>query len=98
MPPTIRLTWGVISDIDDTIIQTQTSSFCRLLMHTFLSHPEDIEGMPQLFAYITEVLANCQFWYISATPYNLLPYFRSPPNITAYSLGEIILPCKEHSV
>jgi phosphatidate phosphatase APP1 len=87
-------TWGLISDIDDTIIQTHSGSLFHLIIHTFFTHPKNVEGMPQLFTHIRVMFANPCFWYISASPYNLLPYFRSPPNIRAYPPGEIILPLR----
>lgn len=94
MASTVQPTWGIISDIDDTIMQTQTDSFFWLIINTFLTHPKNVEGMPELFTHIRVTLANPPLWYISASPYNLLPYFRSLPDITAYSAGEIILPSR----
>lgn len=88
-------TWGVISDVDDTIIQTQTDTFFRLLVHTFLTHPKIVTGMPELFDHIRVKLANPCFWYLSASPYNLLPYLRSPPDLGAYSAGRLILPSRK---
>jgi len=68
--------WAVISDIDDTIKETMTSSPLGILRTTFSDEPRPIEGMPQLYSYIKQKL-NTPFWYLSASPYNLYPFLRT---------------------
>ena len=68
--------WAVVSDIDDTIKKTLTSSPTGILRTTFAEEPEPIQGMPELYKHITQKLNNPPFWYLSASPYNLYPFLR----------------------
>lgn len=68
--------WAVISDIDDTIKKTMTSSPIGILRTTFVDEPEPIPGMPELYKNIKSTLNNPPFWYLSASPYNLYPFLR----------------------
>lgn len=68
--------WAVISDIDDTIKKTMTSSPTGILRTTFVDEPTPIVGMPELYKNIKESLNNPPFWYLSASPYNLYPFLR----------------------
>lgn len=68
--------WAVISDIDDTIKLTMTSSPKGILETTFAKPFTPIKGMPELYAQLKEKLANPPFWYLSASPYNLYPFLR----------------------
>ena len=68
--------WAVISDIDDTIKKTMTSSPLGILRTTFVEDPVPIGGMPELYAQIKKDLHNPPFWYLSASPYNLYPFLR----------------------
>ncbi|KAF2816108.1 actin filament organization protein-like protein App1-like protein [Mytilinidion resinicola] len=82
--------WAVISDIDDTIKKTLTSSAVGILKTTFAEEPEAIAGMPELYKHIVEKLDVPPFFYLSASPYNLYPFlhdFRS----TYYPPGTMIL-------
>jgi phosphatidate phosphatase APP1 len=69
--------WAVISDIDDTIKKTMTSSPLGILKTTFVDTPEPIAGMPELYSHIKATLDTPPFWYLSASPYNLYPFLRS---------------------
>jgi phosphatidate phosphatase APP1 len=69
--------WAVISDIDDTIKKTMTSSPLGILKTSFVDSPEPIVGMPELYAHIKTTLDTPPFWYLSASPYNLYPFLRS---------------------
>lgn len=68
--------WAVVSDIDDTIKKTLTSSPIGILETTFAEEPEPIKGMPELYKHIVSKLDNPPFWYLSASPYNLYPFLR----------------------
>lgn len=68
-------TWGVISDIDDTIKLTQTSDPIGILQKTFVDPATPIEGMPPLYRYIQALMGDAApFFYLSASPYNLYPF------------------------
>lgn len=69
--------WAVISDIDDTIKKTMTSSPLGILQTTFVEEPEPIAGMPELYKHIKTALDTPPFWYLSASPYNLYPFLRN---------------------
>ncbi|EON62368.1 hypothetical protein W97_01590 [Coniosporium apollinis CBS 100218] len=68
--------WAVISDVDDTIKKTLTSSPLGILKTTFAEEPEPIAGMPELYRYLKNFLQNPPFFYLSASPYNLYPFLR----------------------
>lgn len=82
--------WAVISDIDDTIKKTLTSSPIGILRTTFVDEPEPIAGMPELYNTINKALNNPPFWYLSASPYNLYPFLRGFRE-TYYPAGTMIL-------
>ncbi|KAL1801025.1 hypothetical protein ACET3X_001367 [Alternaria dauci] len=69
--------WAVLSDVDDTIKKTLTSSPVGILTTTFAEEPEPIRGMPELYRHIVQKLDNPPFWYLSASPYNLYPFLRN---------------------
>ena len=83
--------WGIIIDVDDTIKVTMTPSPLGILKSTFVvADPEPIQGMPELYAHISQTLQTPPFFYLSASPYNLYPFikkFRSDH----YPPGTIIL-------
>ncbi|KAK6580512.1 hypothetical protein PZA11_006748 [Diplocarpon coronariae] len=69
--------WGVISDIDDTIKITQTGDPIGILRSTFVSQATPIEGMPELYAFIRQMISpTSPFFYLSASPYNLYSFLR----------------------
>lgn len=82
--------WAVLSDIDDTIKKTLTSSPVGILTTTFAEEPEPIKGMPELYKHIVQKLNNPPFWYLSASPYNLYPFLRQFRQ-TYYPNGTMIL-------
>lgn len=82
--------WAVVSDIDDTIKKTLTSSPIGILQTTFAEEPEPIKGMPELYKHIKQKLDNPPFWYLSASPYNLYPFLHDFRN-KYYPPGTMIL-------
>lgn len=82
--------WAILSDIDDTIKKTLTSSPTGILTTTFAEEPEPIAGMPDLYRHLVQKLDNPPFWYLSASPYNLYPFLRSFRD-TYYPPGTMIL-------
>jgi phosphatidate phosphatase APP1 len=82
--------WAVLSDVDDTIKKTLTSSPIGILKTTFAEEPEPIKGMPELYKHIVQKLDNPPFWYLSASPYNLYPFLRQFRE-TYYPSGTMIL-------
>ncbi|RAL58068.1 hypothetical protein DID88_009676 [Monilinia fructigena] len=87
--------WGVISDIDDSIKLTQTSSPTGILCSTFLSKPSPIEGMPEFYKHIQSLItpkcASVAPWfYLSASPYTLYS-FLNDFRLKYYPQGTMIL-------
>ncbi|KAH7080960.1 actin filament organization protein-like protein App1-like protein [Paraphoma chrysanthemicola] len=82
--------WAVLSDVDDTIKKTLTSSPVGILKTTFAEEPEPIKGMPEVYKHIVKELDNPPFWYLSASPYNLYPFLRKFRE-TYYPTGTMIL-------
>ena len=94
-PPTSSA-WTVISDIDDTIKITKTVSPIGILKTTFADTPTPTDGMPELYKYIISHLSPSQstdpvnFFYLSASPYNLYSFLRTFLHIH-YPPGQLIL-------
>lgn len=64
-------------DIDDSIKITQTSDPIGILKSTFVSEPEPVAGMPELYAYMQGLITKtAPFFYLSASPYNLYSFLR----------------------
>ena len=68
--------WAVISDVDDTIKVTQTTSPVGILKTTFADEPQTIAGMAELYKVIHDQFHNPAWFYLSASPYNLYPFLR----------------------
>ena len=60
---------SVISDIDDTVKISNVLSKRSLLKHTFYSYFKPVDGMSELYQRWNE--QNCQFHYVSASPWQL---------------------------
>jgi phosphatidate phosphatase APP1 len=70
--------WAIISDIDDTIKITQTTSPLGILHNTFcVERALPVPGMPELYAHLKTKLQDPAYLYLSASPYNLYPFLRS---------------------
>ncbi|KAJ4288563.1 hypothetical protein N0V90_011800 [Kalmusia sp. IMI 367209] len=82
--------WALISDVDDTIKKTLTSSPVGILKTTFVDEPEPIKGMPELYKHLMQKLDTPPVWYLSASPYNLYPFLRQFRE-TYYPAGTLIL-------
>lgn len=68
--------WGIISDVDDTIKITQTTSPVGILKTTFADDPQPISGMPELYNVIHDQFKAPAWFYLSASPYQLYPFLR----------------------
>jgi len=83
--------WAIISDIDDTIKITQTTSPLGILHNTFcVEEPLPVQGMPELYSALQKTLQNPPFLYLSASPYNLYPFLRDF-RATHFPPGPLIL-------
>jgi phosphatidate phosphatase APP1 len=82
--------WAIISDVDDTIKKTMTSDPAGILQTTFVDDPEPIDGMPELYKYMSSQFQNPPFFYLSASPYNLYSFLREFRD-QHYPHGQLIL-------
>lgn len=62
---------SVISDIDDTIKVTNSTSKKELLKNTFLKEFAPVPGMAKLYQNWKTAYQNCFFHFVSASPYQL---------------------------
>ena len=69
--------WGVISDIDDTIKVTMTTTPTGILQSTFADIPKTTAGMPEFYKVLDESLKKPAWFYLSASPYNLYPFLHT---------------------
>ncbi|KAI9810862.1 MAG: hypothetical protein M1832_001101 [Thelocarpon impressellum] len=82
--------WTVISDVDDTIKITLTPSPLGILKSTFVDEPTVAAGMPELYEHLKTKLSP-NFFYLSASPYNLYPFLRAFLHSAPYPSGPLIL-------
>ncbi|KAI9790094.1 MAG: hypothetical protein M1816_005564 [Peltula sp. TS41687] len=82
--------WAIISDVDDTIKITMTSSPLGILRTTFIDIPQPISTMPELYEHINRRLRSPAWFYLSASPYNLYTFLHNFIT-THYPAGTIIL-------
>jgi phosphatidate phosphatase APP1 len=80
----------IISDIDDTLFKTSNGvlPYLSAFIHTFLIHPKPVNGMPHLFYTLEKLPAS--FWYVSASPQNILPI--RGLNMSKFPKGKITIP------
>jgi len=87
--------FGVISDIDDTIKITEVLDRLKLLRHTFIDVPSAVPGMAPFYRKLHEVVSTpaspSPFVYLSASPYNLYPFLREFVRGAGFPDGMIIL-------
>ena len=60
---------SIVSDIDDTIKLTETTSKKRMLANTFLHPFAAVQGMPELYQHWQQ--SGCDFHYVSRSPWEL---------------------------
>ncbi len=80
---------SVISDIDDTIKISQVLSKRSLLKHTFYNYFQPVEGMNEVYQKWSE--QNCQFHYVSGSPWQLYPALRGFLEKYKYPMGTMNL-------
>jgi phosphatidate phosphatase APP1 len=74
MVPSPRAKFGVISDIDDTVIQTNVISKARMLLTVALSNAHTRKPFKGVAAFYRALHAGVNpFFYVSKSPWNLYP-------------------------
>ncbi|HKK74891.1 MAG TPA: phosphatase domain-containing protein [Saprospiraceae bacterium] len=97
--PSPQTSYGVISDVDDTILQTHVNSLLRLrlLYATFFKHPHQrlpMEGIVELFQQFAGGRSgkeNNPFFYVSNSPWNLYDLLEQFMDIQQLPKGPILL-------
>lgn len=97
--PSPQTPYGVISDVDDTILQTHVNSLLRLrlLYATFFKHPHQrlpMEGIVELFQALSKgksEQARHPFFYVSNSPWNLYDLLEQFMDIQQLPKGPILL-------
>jgi len=96
--------FGVISDVDDTVKISNVLDKLALAQSTLIDEPKAVEGMPELYASLTQSLNDPQFVYVSGSPFQLFPFLsefiatsyptsRGPlllQNLTVADIGQLI--------
>lgn len=98
MPPN-QASYGIISDVDDTILQTHVNSLLRLrlLYATFLKPAHQrlpMEGIVELFKLLANGKSGKQknpFFYVSNSPWNLYDLLEQFMDIQQLPKGPILL-------
>lgn len=91
--------FGVISDIDDTLLHTGVTSFLkwRVLKNSLFKNAYDriyLEGAPKLYQKLHKGVDGVQqnpFFYLSNSPWNLYEYLRLFLSINNFPKGPILL-------
>lgn len=97
--PSAKAPYGVISDVDDTILQTHVNSLLRLrlLYATFLKHAHQrlpMEGIVDLFQQLARggsAKEENPFFYVSNSPWNLYDLLEQFMDIQQLPKGPILL-------
>ncbi|CAO3622964.1 unnamed protein product [Cunninghamella echinulata] len=81
---------SIISDIDDTIKETQILHGARtVLQNTFFNETNDIPGMAE--AYMKWYTQGASFHYVSNSPFQLLPFLQQFLNTSQFPPGSMHL-------
>ena len=80
----------VVSDIDDTVKNSKVLDRGAMLRKTFLEEYRPVEGMAELYRRIDEEF-DPAFYYLSASPWQLLPYFDRFLEASEFPAGPIHL-------
>ncbi|KAL2431210.1 hypothetical protein ABEF95_004631 [Exophiala dermatitidis] len=82
--------WAIISDVEDTIKVTQTTSPTGLLHSTLADVPKSIPEMEVFYKVLAESFNSPAWFYVSAAPYNLYPFLHEFLN-QHYPSGTLLL-------
>ncbi|MET0372930.1 MAG: phosphatase domain-containing protein [Rhizorhabdus sp.] len=88
--------WGVISDIDDTVIETGATNFLRNWRRVLVDQPRDrlaVPGAASLYGMIARDhrLPTRPFFYVSSSPWNLYGFLAEFMELNAIPHGVMFL-------
>lgn len=97
--PPVSARFGVISDIDDTIMHTGVTSFLkwRVLHNSLMKNAHDrlsLEGAPELYRELHKGMGGEEqnpIFYLSNSPWNLYPYLKLFLEVNSFPKGPILL-------
>jgi phosphatidate phosphatase APP1 len=95
--PSAQSTFGVISDIDDTVMKSSATSFWRMARLTFLNNARTRKPFPGVAAFYRALAAGPQqsgvnpIFYVSSSPWNLYDLIHDFLDLNGIPLGPILL-------
>ncbi len=95
--PHPRAEFGVISDIDDTVLQTDATSLVRMIRTTLTGNVHTrlaFEHVDELYAALRKAApgdARNPFFYLSSSPWNLYDFIRDFLDLNGLPRGPILL-------
>ena len=96
MAPGADNNWGIISDIDDTVIETGATDFLKNWRRVLVERPEDrlaVPGASSLYKMIARdhVAPARPFFYVSSSPWNLYGFIAEFMELNAIPHGPMFL-------
>jgi phosphatidate phosphatase APP1 len=95
--PSENVEFGVISDIDDTIVPTGATRFWEMLKTTFLGNAQTRVPFPGVAAFYQALSKglvgheNNPFFYVSSSPWNLYDFLRELMHVHNLPQGPLML-------
>jgi phosphatidate phosphatase APP1 len=95
--PSRESTFGVISDIDDTVMKSSATNFWRMARLMFLNNARTRKPFPGVAAFYRALAAGPQstgqnpFFYVSSSPWNLYDLIQDFLDLNQIPLGPILL-------
>lgn len=93
--PDARATFMIISDIDDTILQSKVTRAWQMMQHTFLKNAHSrlpFVGVAQLYRALTQSAEVTRpIFYVSSSPWNLYPMLTRFMELNAIPQGALNL-------
>ncbi len=96
MAPGAEHNWGIISDIDDTVIETGATNFIKNWRRVLIERPEDrlaVPGASTLYKMIARdhVAPARAFFYVSSSPWNLYGFIAEFMQLNGIPHGPMFL-------
>ena len=93
--PSDQASFGIISDIDDTILKTDIAFINRALLNTFLKNPFQRKPIQGMSTWINALHNHGPFgnpvFYVSKSPWNIYSYLSQFLEINQFPKGPILL-------
>ena len=86
--------FGIISDIDDTILVTEVPNLPAAVVNVFFKHParrKAVAGMSEFYGKLSQLLPVSPFFYLSTSPWNVEAGIRDFIRIHDFPRGPLLL-------